>query len=806
MGRNGRLGSPVGIGLAVACGLVCLVSRLVREQPKGSSSTAAEGENERPPLGGAARAAEGEELIGTAGGSSGEVLHCGWARLREGSMREALGEKSYLLLRAFMRWCAGAEVEALAAELGVSRSGFYYLMHRVVEQWPAVTADGRRQNGRRPAALASGLTGRIVEIVVSEPGISPAAIRDRLTKQDGTQVSADAVARYLEQAGLVGYQGSVYRQAAAPAAKAGEKTFTRYAAHLLQVPALETLGYYEAVPLLDVTGEDARYSNLLRCDTVVFGLSAGKTRLYHTGELVDDEFGRVLGERRYPRSSTLHAYFDAIVARDAEEENAGKAAEERIVGRFLRQSQHLLGHRAAEGVGKAIYVDPHVIAVGTGKPVGKTKHGIKERMVKALIKVRIVSAQRRPLATIMGPSDWSLQQNLGAAVEMASWATGEAVELVAVDRGGLSQEVLEEFQKGETGLVVWSDDTTTMREALAAVPRSAFGDGEYRRVRREDGHKVQRLFTRLADVPGMVINLRGYRCRTIVVERVSDGHRCGIHVVGKRTEAMTPLEIVGFLRHKQWVEEDIQQGIAWGSDDFCGGKVISKLRRKQPDAAEIEKLKERGRTLKARLRDSLVEAHGLRQRYRARDLTKRQLDDLMKGVERRRQRVEKERLGVESLIAWGKTAKVPQGQWRWDIDTRKMSIMAQLQDFTRLARGSVMELLRRCMKQVVVQTSVGERGGDVTAKQRQEIEAAAEAALAGMPWHQIETRVFAHGGWVQRDDEQKVLTVSLKTPPVPLLEPALRMVCDELNARQASWRCRGGPYRLHYTSGCAAPP
>ena len=792
--------------MAIACGVVCLAARLVREQPKGGPSTETGGGNGPPPSGSTTLAAEGEEPAAATEGGSGEDLHPGWARLRQETVQGALGERSYLLLRAFMRWCAGAEVAALTAELGVSRSGFYYLMHRTVEQWSAVAADRRRQNGRQPAALAPGLIGRIVEILVAEPGISPAAIRDRLGKQDGTQVSADAVACYLEQAGLTGYQGSAYRQDAAPAGKAQAETFSRYAAHLLQVPALEALGFYEAVPLLDVTGESPRYSHLLRCHTVALALSAGKRRLHHTGELVDDEFARVLSEPNYPRSSTLHTYFDAIVARDAAEQRAGKAAGDRVVGRFVRQSQHLLGHRAGKGVGKAIYVDPHVIAVGTGKPVGKTKHGTKERLVKALVKVRIVSAQRRPVGTIMGPADWSLPQNLGAAVDLASWATGETVELVAVDRGGLSQEVLDQFEKRETGLLVWSDDTATMREGLAAVPRSAFRDGEYRKVRREDGRTVQRLFTRLADVPEMVINQRGYRCRTIVVERVSDGHRCGIHVVGKPTEAMTPLAIVTFLRHKQWVEEDIQQGIAWGSDAFCGGKVVARERRQRPDAVESEKLAERGRILKARLQENLMEAHDLRQQYRAGRLTKRQIDDLLKGVERRRQRVHKERQEVEELIAWGKGGKMPKSQLRWDIDTRKMTIMAQLQDFTRLARDSVMGLLRRCMKQVVVQTSVEERGGEVTAKQRQGIEAAAEDALVSMPWHQIETRVFAHGGWVERDDERKVLTVRLKTPPVPLLQAALKMICDELNACQASWRCQGGPYRLHYTCDRTHPP
>ncbi len=149
-------------------------------------------------------------------------------------------------------------------------------------------------NGRQAAALEGALIGRIIEILVGEPGIDPAAISERLARQDGTRVNTEVVSNYLRQAGLEGHQGSAYRQAALPVEKVRDERFSRYAAHLLQVPALGNMGFYEAVQMLNVTGAHARCGHMLRMHTALFTLSAGKTRFYRTGELMDDEFARML--------------------------------------------------------------------------------------------------------------------------------------------------------------------------------------------------------------------------------------------------------------------------------------------------------------------------------------------------------------------------------------------------------------------------------------------------------------------------------------------------------------------------------
>ncbi|MBI4334888.1 MAG: hypothetical protein HY673_26835 [Chloroflexi bacterium] len=216
-----------------------------------------------------------------------------------------------------------------------------------------------------------------------------------------------------------------------PTVEVPDERFSRYAAQLLSVPALERLGLYEAAPQLSMDGEQALYGPLVRCRTLLFTVSCGKSRLFQVGELVEDEFARLPGEERYPQRSDLQTWLDRIVARDQAQVQEGLAPEDRMVGHFVRHSQQLLARTAPQGAGRSIYVDLHTIALHTAKPVSKTKHGMWQRVVKALVKVRAVSANPpgRPLSFSLEQGDSGLHGQLEAAVEATAWATGEAVEM-----------------------------------------------------------------------------------------------------------------------------------------------------------------------------------------------------------------------------------------------------------------------------------------------------------------------------------------------------------------------------------------
>ena len=724
-----------------------------------------------------------------------------WAVKRQERLKAALGEEQYRDLEAAVLWGLGARIQDVQAVRGLGRSSLYEHLASLLTdpELPELATDGGHPEPADPL-LGPALAARIVELLVGQR-LTPVEISQRLAEQDGTQVSVEEVAAYLEQANLADYAGSPFRAQAVPGASEAELgTFTRYAAHLLQVPALNALGYERVMPLLDMTGPHHRYSHLLRSYTILLSLSAGKQRLYHNGELVEDEFAATLGAKRYPKRSDLHAYLDRIVARDQAEAEAGVPEGERTVARFMRESQAALAQAAGAGAGRAIYLDAHTIALYTAKPVSETKHGVWNRVVKALVKVRTVSATLlgRALSFTLEQGDVSLVSQVEAAIERVEWATGERVEMVGVDRGALSQEVLETFEGSDTGLVVWADNTATLRRAVAAVPKSAFMDGEYETVRRPDGKKVRRLKTRLADVPQMGINRQGYRCRTVVVEDVRNGHRAAFHAVGRPTEGQSAKELLAFLRGKQWVEKEFKQGRAWGSDAFCGGEISPQLRRERPTEAEIEKLLAHARELKQRWRANLAEEGAVVAQWRAGELRKRQLNDLLKGIHRRRKRIKADWQKEEDLIRWGWTGIVPHSQVRWVIDTRKMSLMAQFQDFIRQARRDTLARLGKCMEQVLVEGAVADRDGVVDEKEQQFIEQEVREAVRRMPWGQMSIRFFDQGGWVRKDPETQVMHVTLKSFGPRLMQQACERLCEHLNSLSPVMHCEDGDYILYY--------
>lgn len=725
-----------------------------------------------------------------------------WATKRQERLKATLGEEEYRDLEAAVLWGLGARIRDVQAVRGLGRSSLYEHLIRLLTdtQLPELATEGGYPEPADPS-IEPALAARIVELLVGQR-LTPAEIADRLAEQDGTHISAEEVTAYLEQANLADYAGSPFREQALPGvAEAELGTFTRYAAHLLQIPALNGLGYERVRPLLDVTGSHHRYSHLLRGYTILLSLSAGKRRLYHNGELVEDEFAAILGADRYPKRSDLHAYLDRIVAHDQAEAEAGMPEAERIVARFTRESQAALAQAARPGAGKEVYLDTHTLALHTGKPVAKAKHGVWNRVVKALVKIRTVSATQpgRPLTFTLEQGEVSLLGQVETAIERVKWATGERVEMVGVDRGALSQELLEAFADSDTGLVVWADETTTLRRAVAAVPRSAFVDGEYETIRRADGKKVRRLKTRLADVPEMEINRQGYRCRTVVVEDVRNGHRAVFHAVGKPAQRQSAKALLTFLRGKQWAEEEFRQGRAWGSDAFCGGEIHSQLRREKPTEAEMEELLTQARKLKQRWRDNLAEEGRVVAQWRDGELRKRQLKDLLKGIHRRRKRIQADWQAAEELIRWGRTGIIPQSQVRWVVDTRKMSLMAQFQDFIRQARRDTLAWLGECMEQVLVEGAMADRGGVVDEKEQRFIVREVCEAVHRMPWGQMSIRFFDQGGWVRKDPQTRVMRVTLKPFGPRLVQQACERLCDHLNSLASVMHCEDGDYTLHYT-------
>ena len=227
----------------------------------------------------------------------------GWAAKRQERLKAAFGEAVYRDLEAVVLWGLGARAADLQGVRGLGRSSLYEHLTAVLTAPPTLPGDAAEESAQ-PAArpVPPAVAGRIVELLVGHR-LDAAGIVAQLATQDGTQVNAAAVQGYLQQAGLADYASSVWRDQALPTPAPAAGVLTRYAAHLLHVPALQALGLERVLPLLDVTPPSAYYSHHLRCYTLLFALAAGKAlgatqaRILHyanSGDVTGDK-SRVVG-------------------------------------------------------------------------------------------------------------------------------------------------------------------------------------------------------------------------------------------------------------------------------------------------------------------------------------------------------------------------------------------------------------------------------------------------------------------------------------------------------------------------------
>jgi hypothetical protein len=132
----------------------------------------------------------------------------------------------------------------------------------------------------------------------------------------------------------------------------------------------------------------------LQCNVLVWGFWYGKSRVFQTGELVTDEFARALGVGAYPKRSELQAHLDEIVQRDQDQVEARVPGARRLIEGFTRRARKVLALAGGSGVGQALYLDTHILRLYPRAEIDKTKNASMAHPVKAILKLRAVSAHR----------------------------------------------------------------------------------------------------------------------------------------------------------------------------------------------------------------------------------------------------------------------------------------------------------------------------------------------------------------------------------------------------------------------------
>jgi len=277
-----------------------------------------------------------------------------------------------------------------------------------------------------------------------------------------------------------------------------------------------------------------------------------------------------------------------------------------------------------------------------------------------------------------------------------------------------------------------------------------------------------------------------------------------LFAVGQPARRLSATALLEFMRGKQWVEEDFKKGKRQGADAFCGGDIVPELRREPPTATEGELLHERAAKLKERWQANQAEEQAAQAQYQAEQIGKRQLNDLLKGIQRRREQIEADQRETQDLLRWAKTGQVPESQVRWIVDTRKMTIVSQLHDFARLAQQDTVAEIKACMLEVLVERELAQQQQPVATARQSAIREAMRQQVARLPWGQLTTRIFDQGGWIKRDPETHIMWVTLKAFDNAVIQATLERLCERWNQKAAQMPCEDGVYTLRFA--CQSSP
>lgn len=278
-----------------------------------------------------------------------------------------------------------------------------------------------------------------------------------------------------------------------------------------------------------------RYTDeMLRLSTVLLQ-AAGVSRISHINDQPRNGWGVVLDSPRRPDGDTLDSYLQAIIALD-EEEDGLEAATARLGqirpdGLIAAAWTHSLTHWANAGLvdGSTWHFDGHTVEYTGAAEIGKTKHGTKEKSVKAIDRYTLSNGLVG--LTYYFPVSVSYHTALRQMVTLVNIALPSLpIRHLCFDKEGWDAETLGWLHTEHAiDVVTWVKNTVPIVAALAAVADDDF-------VTTDAGITVGKVnkavVTRIADT---CVDLPHLGPSRVVILETEAEKRIGIY-----TTALTP--------------------------------------------------------------------------------------------------------------------------------------------------------------------------------------------------------------------------------------------------------------------------
>jgi hypothetical protein len=364
--------------------------------------------------------------------------------------------------------------------------------------------------------------------------------------------------------------------------------------------ALDRTSFLRALEPLAVMEPEQRYTDQQLQLSLAFLNAFGVLRVSHINDQSVHSWGIPVGTSRRPDGDTVDQYLNTILARDEMKAvvSALKVQPGQVQpGGLIDHAQlRSLAYWAEAGVltDDVWFFDGHTIEYTGQADIGKTKHGTKEKSVKAVKRFTLfngIAALSEYFATSITFAE-AMRQMVSKANAVLS--PSYRIRKLSFDKEDWDADLLRWLEEEQQVMpITWIKDVTTNRRLLADVPQSAFVSvaGVIQVGKSERMHHVVRVADTQVTFPDL-------GPRRVVVLETEAGTRIGIYSTALHPRqttlddqrAMTTTRLMDTMRLKQQVENGFKvDRHEMNSDAIPTHKVYEVLQTEPYDPAQTNR-------------------------------------------------------------------------------------------------------------------------------------------------------------------------------------------------------------------------
>jgi hypothetical protein len=479
--------------------------------------------------------------------------------------------------------------------------------------------------------------------------------------------------------------------------------------------------------------------------------------------------------------------------------------------------------------GRAIYVDDYVNAVSRREPIARTKHGTRDRILKAFRRHMAQDVDTgRAVTCPLGPSDVTPLAVIQRVVGLVNGGLdrvfpGLQLELTIVDRWWSVKTVIHWALEDGPKLLTWGKDIKTIRQALEGVSERELKEHPVTVEVRDEmtGQKVEQVVGYRLDTELSIYEQeKPIRCIVEWDGKPGSKKRTRL-VIGVEQDEMDEDQVVDGLRFRQRVEillKQLQRRVNLSA--FGGGEArVRPSVLEEPDEQEGQQLLKNRRQVATRrandqqLRQGESPTNGLR--LGIRDL-KRLVKELKRRIRKATARLEE----LDGLLNWANgEGPRPEEKPVAELDLTRESILTQLKLEVFTAQETLLDdFIEQALKPVLqkeAEQQAAERqrqDARSTAKGREgeplstDVEKLVQTKLDNLERETILKRLLNLQGEFVRHKTKRIILMVADRFEDSRMQVAYERYCVILNQRDICVPMDGGePWRLLFTYHLDAP-